>query len=208
MPLCTAVLAAALLSGPAAVPPDPAPPGTRAATDDNNAAPASAGRPQLAPLPGMAPQAGEFPFTLPQAPPWMAPSGMDGRRDDNAAASRSPAGASESGASGASARPGAETGRPSATAGDRADDGTAGGDTATRYVPVIDPKTRDVFIQPVFTSGKPGQAPQPFTFGPVQGVQSTRTYPLPRAEQKTAQPKTARQKTTTRPRRHQRPSDW
>jgi hypothetical protein len=137
---------------------------------------------------------------------------MDGRRDDSAAAPRSQAGASEPGASGASTSPGADTGRPSATADDRADDGAddraAGGDTGTKYVPVIDPKTRDVFIQPVFASGKPGQAPQPFTFGPMQGVQSTRTYPLPRGEQKTAQPRTARQKTITRPRQHQRPRGW
>ncbi|MEU6426910.1 hypothetical protein ABZ860_13540 [Microbispora sp. NPDC046973] len=204
MPLCTAVLAAALLSGPAAVPPDPAPPGTRAATDNNNAAPSS-GRPQLASLPGMAPQPGEFPFTLPQAPPWMAPSGMDGRSDDSAAAPRSPAGASRPGASGASARPGADGGRP-ATAGDTAGDTAAGGQNGTKYVPMIDPKTRDVFIQPVFASGKPGEAPQPFTFGPTQGIQSTRTYPPPRGE-KTAQQKTARPKTIARPRQHQRPRD-
>lgn len=203
MPLCTAVLAAALFSGPAAVPPDPAPPGTRATTDNNNAAPPSAGRPQFASPPGMAPQAGELPFTLTQAPPWMAPGGMDGGRDDSAADPRSPAGAS-----GGSTGPRWDTGRPSATAddraGDRADDRADGGTAGTKYVPVIDPKTRDVFIQPVLASGKAGQTPQPFTFGPMQGVQSTRTYPLPRGEQKTAQPKTARQKTITRPRQHQR----
>ncbi|MGI5156615.1 hypothetical protein [Microbispora sp. CA-102843] len=200
MPLCTAVLAAALLSGPAAVPPDPAPPGTRATTDDNNAARPSTGRPQFASPPGMATQAGEFPFTLPQAPPWMAPSGTDGRRNDTTAAPRSPAGASEPGAGGA------DTGRPAATAdgtaSDRADGRAAGAETETRFVPVIDPKTRDVFIQPVFASGKPEETPQPFTFRPVQGVQTTRSYPLPRNEQKTAH-----QKTINRPRQHQRPRD-
>ncbi|GIH62982.1 hypothetical protein [Microbispora siamensis] len=212
MPLCTAVLAAALLSGPAAVPPDPAPPGTRAATNSNNAAPSSTGRPQLASLPGMAPQAGEFPFALPQAPPWMAPSGTDGRRDDSTAAPESPSGASGPGASGASTRPGTDTaGRPAATAGGTASDGAgdrpAGTESETRYVPVIDPKTRDVFIQPVFASGESGQAPRPFTFGPMQGVQSTRTYPASRAEQKAAPQKTARHKTIARPRQHQRPRD-
>ncbi|MBE3013915.1 hypothetical protein IL992_32725 [Microbispora sp. NEAU-D428] len=207
MPLCTAVLAAALLSGPAAVPPDPAPPGTRAATNSNNAAPSSTGRPQLASLPGMAPQAGEFPFAFPQAPPWMAPSGTDGRRDDSAAAPESPAGASGPGASGASTRPGTDTGRPAATASDRAGDRPAGAETETRFVPVIDPKTRDVFFQPVSASGESGQAPQPFTFRPVQGVQSTRSYPQSRGEQKTAPQKTTRQKTIARPRQHQRPRD-
>lgn len=198
MPLCTAVLAAALFSGPAAVPPDPAPPGTRAATDNTNATPPSTGRPQFATLPAMAPQAGGPPSTLPRTPPWMTPNGTDGERDDSATAPRSPV----------------------------AIEGTAAeGETTTKYVPVIDPKTRDVFIRPVGASGSNGQAPQPFTFGPVQGVQSTRIYPLPRAEQKTVQPntvqpktaqpktvqaktvqpKTARQKTVTRPRQHQRP---
>ncbi|GAB3148895.1 hypothetical protein [Microbispora hainanensis] len=198
MPLCTAVLAAALLSGPAAVPPDPAPPGTRATTDNTNATPPSTDRPQFATLPAMVPQAGGSPSTLPQSPPWMTPSGMDGERDDSATTPRSPAGA----------------------------DGTAAeGQTTTKYVPVIDPKTRDVFIRPVVASGSNGQAPQPFTFGPLQGVQSTRIYPLPQGEQKavqpktvqpktvqpktvqprTVQPKTARQKTVTRPRQHQRP---
>ncbi|MEU8177766.1 hypothetical protein AB0C14_33255 [Microbispora hainanensis] len=202
MPLCTAVLAAALLSGPAAVPPDPAPPGTRAATDNTNATPPSTGRPQFATLPAMVPQAGGPPSTLPQTPPWMT-NGTDGERDDSAAAPRSPV----------------------------AIEGTAAdGETTTKYVPVIDPKTRDVFIRPVNASGSNGQAPQPFTFGPVQGVKSTRIYPLPRAEQKTVQPKTtqakttqaktmqpntaqaktaqpksARPKTVTRPRQHQRP---
>ncbi|MEU6412755.1 hypothetical protein [Microbispora sp. NPDC046933] len=199
MPLCTAVLAAALFSGPAAVPPDPAPPGTRATTDKNNAAQPSTGRPQLASLPGMAPQAGEFPFTLPQSPPWMAPSGMDGRRNDSATDSRSPAGASAPEATGAYGKPGADAGRPAATAGDRAD----GAETGTKFVPVIDPKTRDVFIQPVFAPGTSGQAPQPFTFRPVQGVQTTRSYPPSRGEQKTA-----RQKTTTRPRQQQSARGW
>ncbi|MFF4128007.1 hypothetical protein ACFYYP_31160 [Microbispora rosea] len=207
MPLCTAVLAAALFTGPAAVPPDPAPPGTRATTDNNNAAPPSTGRPQLPSPPGMAPQAGGYPFTLPQAPPWMAPSGMDGGRDDSAAAPRSPAGASGPEASGTSTRPGADGTRPAATAGGSADDRAVGGNTTPKYVPVIDPKTRDVFIQPVYSSGSSGQAPQPFTFRPVQGIQSTRTYPLPRGEQKAAQPKTARQKTITRPRKHLRSHD-
>ncbi|MEV7804267.1 hypothetical protein AB0O28_15110 [Microbispora sp. NPDC088329] len=215
MPLCTAaVLAAALLSGPAAVPPDPAPSGTRATTDKNNATPPSTARPQLASLPGMAPQAGEFPFPFPQAPPWMAPNGTDSGRNASGPASGSPAGsqtgsqtgASAPGASGANGKPVAGAGRPSATAGgtgdgtagdtesDRADDGAA---TANTLVPVIDPKTRDVFIQPVIASGKPGEAPRPFTFRPVYGVQTTKSYPAPQRE-----PKTARQKTATRPHRH------
>ncbi|MEU7690329.1 hypothetical protein OHB01_35320 [Microbispora hainanensis] len=178
MPLCTAVLAAALLSGPAAVPPDPAPPGTRATTDNTNAASPSTGRPQFATLPAMVPQAGGPSSTIPQAPPWMTPSGTEGERDDSATAPRSPV----------------------TIEGTEAD-----GETTTKYVPVIDPKTRDVFIRPVVASGSNAQAPQPFTFGPVQGVQSTRIYPLPQAEQKAAQPKTARKKPVTRPRQHQRP---
>ncbi|WP_182905928.1 hypothetical protein [Microbispora sp. H13382] len=193
MPLCTAaVLAAALLSGPAAVPPDPAPPGTRATTDKNNATTPSTGRPQLASLPGMAPQAGEFPFPIPQAPPWMAPSGTDGRRNDTGAAPESPAAPSSTGASGTDA------GSPAQTSGDRA----AGGENTTKFVPVIDPTTRDVFIQPVLA---PGEAPKPFTFRPVQGVQNTKSYPMPRGQQKTAQQKAPRHKTVTRPGRHQSP---
>ncbi|OPG03452.1 hypothetical protein [Microbispora sp. GKU 823] len=137
----------------------------------------------------------------------MAPSGTDGRRDDSTAAPESPSGASGPGASGASTRPGTDTaGRPAVTAGGTASDRPAGTESETRYVPVIDPKTRDVFIQPVFASGESGQAPQPFTFRPVQGVQSTRSYPQPRAEQKAA-PQTARHKTIARPRQHQRPRD-
>ena len=196
MPLFTAVLAAALFSGPAAVPPDPAPSGTRA-TDKNNAAPAYPGRPQLAPLPATAPQPGEFPFSPPQAPPWMSPSGMENRRNDTG----SPAGANTPNASGEDA------GRPAETAGDRA----AG--TETSVVPVIDPKTRDVFIQPVYASGKPAEQPRPFTFRPLQGVQTSRSYPVHRmpqktAQQKAAQQKTAPRKTVTHPREHQQVHGW
>lgn len=190
MPLCTAaVLAATMLSGPAAVPPDPAPPGTRATTNADKAASPSSGRAPYATLPGMASQAGEFPFTLPQTPPWMTPGGMDDSRDGSAAK------VSATGTSGTYGLPGADTGKPEGTTG-----GTA---NETRYVPVIDPKTRDVFIQPVFAPGASGEVLQPFTFRPLQGVQSARSYPS-RAERRTPQQKEARQKAIARHGAHPR----
>ncbi|MBX6386248.1 MAG: hypothetical protein IRZ07_25300 [Microbispora sp.] len=197
MPLCTAVLAAALLSGPAAVPPDPDPSGTRVTTGKDNATPHSASGSRPASLPGTASQAGQFPFTLPLAPPWMAPGGTDGKRNDTAAAEAPP---SESAASGASATPVAYTGRPAAAE----DEEAAGRETRSAFVPVIDPKTRDVFIRPVFAPGKPGE---PITFRPVQGVQTAKSYPPPGRTQKAANHKKARQK-PAHSRRHQWPPGW
>lgn len=198
MPLFTAaVLAGALLSGPAAMPPDPVPPGTRATTDKTTAASPSTDRPQLASPPGTTPQAAPFPFPIPQAPPWMAPGGTDGRRSDTGAAPVVRAGSSTPGVSGTVA------GKPVQTSGDLA----PGAGNETRYVPVIDPKTRDVFIQPVIGPGTSGQT-QPFSFRPVNGVQTTRYYPAPRTQHKTAQQKAPRKKTVARPGQHHVSHGW
>ncbi|GAA4209670.1 hypothetical protein AB0C10_32000 [Microbispora amethystogenes] len=195
MPLCTAVLAAALLSGPAVVPPDPAPTGTTAAADTNDAMPQWRPAGPVALTPGGAPQAGEFPFMLPQAPPWMAPGGTAGGRGAGPAPESGP---DLPDAPGLHVKPGTDGDvvRPKAMAGGVAPVGQAASGPDTSVIPLIDPKTRDVVIQPV--SGKPGEAPKPFTFHSVQGVQKARSFPAVHVRKKVIQ----------RPRQQQWPRGW
>ncbi|GLW20050.1 hypothetical protein Mame01_00930 [Microbispora amethystogenes] len=198
MPLCTAVLAAALLSGPAVVPPDPAPTGTTATADTNDAAPSWRPAGPFALTPGGAPQDGESPLMLPQAPPWMAPGGTAGERGD-AGADSAPGSAPD-----VPRDPGADAGpvadgdvvRPGEKAGGAENASPSGSNTS--IIPLIDPKTRDVVFQPASAPGKPGEAPKPFTFHSAQGVQKTRSFP----------PAHVRKKVIQRPRQQQRPRGW
>ncbi|WP_327046417.1 hypothetical protein OG320_00440 [Microbispora sp. NBC_01189] len=195
MPLCTAVLAAALLSGPAVVPPDPAPTGTTATSDTNDATPSWRPAGPLALTPGGAPQAGEFPFMPPQAPPWTAPEGTAGGRGAGPAPESAP---DLPDAPGVHVKPATNGGavRPGETAGGVAHVQPAASEPGTSVIPLIDPRTRDVMIQPV--SGKPGEAPKPFTFHSVQGVQKARSFPAVQVRKKVIQ----------RPRQQQWPRGW
>ncbi|GAA0386235.1 hypothetical protein GCM10009530_41530 [Microbispora corallina] len=172
MPICTAVLAAALLSGPAAAPPDPGPGAPKAVAKKIEKSSPSEPQQPLAALqpggaasmgmPGMGGEPVEAPIVLPPAAFEDKPGATAGIGAGDAAGEK------------AATKAGDTTGGKT---GDKAGDTAAGKQDDDLAIPMINPKTHDLLIKPVVSNGAPGQPIKTFTLNPFQGVQVAQSYP-------------------------------
>ncbi|ETK30495.1 hypothetical protein [Microbispora sp. ATCC PTA-5024] len=180
MPICTAVLAAALLSGPAAAPPDPAPGVPKAvAKKIEKSSPSEPQQPLAVLQPGGAasmgmPGMGGEPVA---APIVLPPAAFEDRPGDTAGM-----GTGDTAGDRAATKAGDTTGdkvvdKTGGKTGDKAGDTAAGKQDDDLAIPMINPKTHDLLIKPAVSNGAPGQPIKTFTLNPFQGVQVAQSYP-------------------------------